>query len=141
MGEHQRISPEQAARQVLDILIEQDGEPIKVADLMKRTRLTLGNTRKGIAHLRTELAELEGVSYISVPTRNGGIALTTDRNRADAYTRARARIARTQLNRVMTGTVRPMMRTATTKAAKREVELIEVQLQRLIEDLDRFAAV
>lgn len=141
MGAHQRITKDEAARRILDVLIEQDGIPISLYELGDRAQLTEGNTNKGVAHLRDELLKIEGVAYVAKLGRSGGVALTKDRETASDYTVLRAKFAATSLRRVLSGTVQPMIDAATTKTQRRDAESIKVSLIRLIEDLDRFILV
>jgi len=137
---HQRIDTGLAAQVVFDQLAAAKGDLVKVNDLAADTGLTPGNVRKGLDLIREKSADVEGVMFISRLGRHGGVALTTSAEDASAYTRARARIAAVQLDKVLTGTIKPMVATAT-EAQHNRAEMVSVHLGRVIEDLDRLAIV
>lgn len=135
-GRQRRIEPEIAAKEILDILIELDGDLITYRDLAELTDLSRSNVQLGVNYLRDEVLGVEGVSFVSEAARGGGIALTRDPNRAMAYVLYRARIARTQQQRLIAGTISPMTQYAQSTAMKAEVEAIQRNQARILEDLE-----
>ena len=140
MRTQQRIDTETAATLVLRA-IEQltvGGEYAKRREIAEWTGLTIGNVQKALDYIRDRAAETEGVMYISQLGPNGGVALTSDVDRAEVYCRMQARIAATRMRRIHTGTIRQMVASAS-PMQKHAALAIEINAKRLIEDMERFS--
>lgn len=135
-GRQRRIDPEIAAKEVLDILIELDGDLITYDELAKVTEMTKANVMAGVVYLKDEVLGVEGVSFVSEIGRGGGIALTRDANRAMAFVLFRARMARKQMQRLIDGTITPMAQYAKGTDVQGEAEAIKRNHGRVLEDLD-----
>lgn len=135
-SKQRRIDPEIAAKEVLDILIELDGDLITYDELAKVTELTKNNVMAGVNWLKDEVLGVEGVSFVSEIGRGGGIALTRDANRAMAFVLFRARMARKQMQRLIDGTITPMAQYAQGTNVQGEAEAIKRNHGRVLEDIE-----
>lgn len=135
-GRQRRVDPEIAAKEVLDILIELDGDLITYSELAKITELSPSAVQAGVVYLKQEILGVEGVSFVAEHGRGGGIALTRDPSRALAFVLFRARMARTQMQRLIAGTITPMTQYARGTTAQAEAEAIERNHNRVLEDLN-----
>lgn len=131
-----RVEPEIAAKEILDILIELDGDLITYHDLAQLTDLSRGNVQAGVNYLKDEVLGVEGVSFVSEASRGGGIALTRDANRAMSYVLYRARLARKQQQRLITGTITPMLQYARDTTMAAEAEAVQRNQARVLEDIE-----
>lgn len=131
-----RIDPEIAAKEVLDILIELDGDLITYDELAKVTDLSKANVQAGVNYLKDEILGVEGVSFVSEIGRGGGIALTRDANRAMAFVLFRARMARKQMQRLIDGTITPMTQYAKGTEVEAEAEAVKRNHGRVLEDIE-----
>lgn len=135
-GRQRRIEPEIAAKEILDILIELDGDLITYHELAVLTDLSRSNVQVGVNYLKDEVLGVEGVSFVSEASRGGGIALTRDANRAMSYVLYRARLARKQQQRLISGTITPMLQYARDTSMAAEAEAVQRNQARVLEDIE-----
>lgn len=135
-GRQRRLDVEIAAKEVLDILMELDGDLITYDQLARSTELSRSSVLTAVNYLKDQILGVEGVSFIAEHGRGGGIALTRDSSRAMAYVLLRARLARKQQQRLIDATIAPMTRYAAGTDVAAEAEAIERNQRRVVEDMD-----
>jgi hypothetical protein len=131
-----RREVQELASKLLDHLIDAEGEFRKMNDLARAMDCTRGQVDHAWVYLREEVAQLKGVAAIAKTGRHGGIAITVNSDSVTAYSELRSRSIRTQLNRLLSGSVRPMIHAVTTKAEKRYWSGLQDDFEYLVKKID-----
>lgn len=120
------------AVQVLDELRSVGGGPLKAQEISDRTGLDPAQVYRAFGYLRDFVDRSDNLSWIA---GRDGVAISGDYQEVRSYVKTRAGSASTQLRRVLTGSVQPMA-THAPPSVLRDVNRIEIGIERLIQDLE-----